>query len=338
MVLSVIKESKRNVYTSTIKVDLGPTDLVYKDKELDSRINFKIENIPVQFVVWDKDYTQQIVTVPKALFFLTKDEPQKSINCEFQDLFISLENWSIRPPNASFLKPVDTSDPNNPGKFRMDQVSFGWGQFFKDVQNEKITKVSGTFTITVEAGNGYMLKERFIRQINPFVTIEHSKEDIQIKCDDGETITFDKHLLCLISDVFRTMLENPNTLESQGNIVILKGVTSATIKTFKDILKNSVIKEDNLSVEMLLFADMYNVQPLVKLCQEHLRTRISRENFMDIVKAADVTNDKELLKAAAKFATSNVGTFDQDQEIKDFIKNNAQCFASVWELMMFKGT
>ena len=87
MVLSVIKESKRNIYTSTIKVDLGPMDLVYQDKELVSRVDFKIENIPVQFIVWDKDFTQQ--NVIKALFFLTKDEPQKSINCECQHLFIS---------------------------------------------------------------------------------------------------------------------------------------------------------------------------------------------------------------------------------------------------------
>ena len=43
---------------------------------------------------------------------------------------------------------------------------------------------------------------------------------------------------------------------------------------------------------------------------------------MDIVKAADVINHKELLQAAADFAALNIGTFNKNPEIKDFIKSN----------------
>ena len=67
-----------------------------------------------------------------------------------------------------------------------------------------------------------------------------------------------------------------------------------------------------------------------------MKKSVSKENFMDIVKAADVINDKELLQAAADFAALNIGTFNKDPEIKEFIKSNPECFANVWEMMMFK--
>ena len=92
----------------------------------------------------------------------------------------------------------------------------------------------------------------------------------------------------------------------------------------------------SVNVEMLVFADRYNIQPLVKFCQNHLKNSVTKENFMDIVKAADVINDKDLMQAAAKFASLNIGKFDNDPEIKNFIKTNPECFANIWELMMFK--
>ena len=93
-------------------------------------------------------------------------------------------------------------------------------------------RFSGTFKITIEVGNGHLLKEKFIREFNP-LTISDNSEEITFKCMDDEKVTLDKALLCKISDVFQTMLENTNTSESQSSIVNLKDVTSQTVKAFR---------------------------------------------------------------------------------------------------------
>ena len=141
---------------------------------------------------------------------------------------------------------------------------------------------------------------------------------------------------CKISDIFQTMLENPKTLESQNNCIELKNISSETIKAFKNIMTKDTINPQDLKVELLVFADRYNIQPLVRFCKDNLKNNICKDNFMDIVKAADVIADKDLLQSTAKFAALNIGTFEKDQEIMNFIKSNPECFAKVWELMMFK--
>ena len=98
-------------------------------------------------------------------------------------------------------------------------------------------------------------------------------------------------------------------------------------------MKNIVDTKD-LSVDVLMFADKYNIQPLVKLCLDHLQKNVSKENFMDIVKAADVMKDQDLLEAAAKFAYLNVGKFQMDSEAQDFVMANSHCFANIWIIMM----
>ena len=75
-----------------------------------------------------------------------------------------------------------------------------------------------------------------------------------------------------------------------------------------------------------------------KLCQEYLCTAITKENLFDIIKAADLTKDEELLSKAVEFIGINRGTFDieENPEWNAFCDENPKCTKKMWNLMMFK--
>ena len=62
-------------------------------------------------------------------------------------------------------------------------------------------------------------------------------------------------------------------------------------------MTSDTIDPQDLIVDLLVFADQYNIQPLVKFCKDNLKNNISKNNFMDIVKAADVIADNDLLQS-----------------------------------------
>ena len=84
------------------------------------------------------------------------------------------------------------------------------------------------------------------------------------------------------------------------------------------------------------FADLYNIQPIVKLCIDHLKSNITKDNFPEIMKASDLINDEGLLCAAVDFDSKNIGTFENDPDVKKFIRTNQDSFIKVFEEMMFK--
>ena len=75
-----------------------------------------------------------------------------------------------------------------------------------------------------------------------------------------------------------------------------------------------------------------------KLCQEHLCTTISKENLFDIIKAAELTKDEELMSKAVEFIGTNHGTFniEDNPEWEDFGKKNPEFLMKFFNLMMFK--
>ena len=210
----------------------------------------------------------------------------------------------------------------------------------------KLRNVEVTFEISFQACKEQIHKQTLIQGFsaitNSFSKVltypactRKSTDDVKIICGETSTV-FDKNILSSVSDVFRTMFENPNNLECQRGVVCLEEVNPSTILAFQRFLTNHKVEEDDLNVAMLLFADRYNIQPIVKLCLNHLKENITRENFPEIVKASDLINDKGLLRSAVNFAKENMGTFDNNSDVKKFMRANYESFMNVFEEMMFR--
>ena len=86
------------------------------------------------------------------------------------------------------------------------------------------------------------------------------------------------------------------------------------------------MEPQEITVDLMKFANFYDIQPLVKFCGEHLGSKINKENVFEIALAADLVNDKGLLKEAAQFLTLNPGDYK-----KNFLKNNPECVVKLFQ-------
>ena len=73
----------------------------------------------------------------------------------------------------------------------------------------------------------------------------------------------------------------------------------------KNILTQDDIKEEDLTIELLILADKYRIEQLYKICQEHLHGSMTKETILDVIKTADMINDEELMSKSAKFIAMN---------------------------------
>ena len=219
----------------------------------------------------------------------------------------------------------------------------------KQNSSEKLKSISITIQVSFEARPEHIQKQTliqgfsavhkfFLQKGNGVVTegnYASTSKEVKVLCGN-ETILFDKDLLCSVSDVFRTMFDNPNNVEYQSGSINIEEVDPNTIISFKNLLQHHHVNKEDLNVATLLFADRYNVQPIVRLCIDHLKFNITKDNFPEIVRASDLINDKGLLCAAVDFASKNIGTFEDDPDVKKFIRTNQDSFIKVFEEMMFK--
>ena len=250
--------------------------------------------------------------------------------------------------------PMKKTPPRTPapGRHQRKPREYLYFPFHVHHDERKLKSVCSTVRISFQASNGQLMKQTLIHGFSGIndrfkkavlgknktsPNASQPREEIKIICGDS-SIIFDKTLLCSISDVFKTMFENPNNVEHQRGAVCLEEIDPSTIKALERFLTSMIVKEEDLNVGMLLFADRYNIQPIVQLCLKHLRKNVTKENFVEIAKASDLINDKELHQAAVTFATKNIGTFEDDAEVRNFMRSNAECFAKVFENMMFKSS
>ena len=213
----------------------------------------------------------------------------------------------------------------------------------------KLRNLSGIMKISFEASPGQTKKqylihgfsnlnqnyiETYIKKV-PKNDKSKSSETVKLICGDV-TQVFNKTILCSVSNVFNAMFSNPNNMECKNGAVYLEEVDPITIQGFSRLLTSHQVQDKDLNVSMLLFADRYNIQPIFQLCLDHLKKNLTLENFPEVAKASDLITNTDLLQAAAEFASKNLGKFDDNPEVKNFIRANPQCFAKVFENMIFK--
>ena len=122
---------------------------------------------------------------------------------------------------------------------------------------------------------------------------------------DGKT----KTLLCTNSNI--------------DNKVEYKGVT------LSNILDNLITEKIDKPLKMDI---------TIEFEPGNLRTAISKENLFDVIKAATLTKDEEMMAKCAEFIAMNRGTFDMEEnpDWEDFFKENPECGSKILKLMMSK--
>ena len=206
----------------------------------------------------------------------------------------------------------------------------------KRYQCLKIKAIKGKITLAIIPEFRVILKEKLVKNFSKLMDSMLTKEksdEFKLQCQN-EIITFHKPLLKTISGTFRNMLDNPNFKETQDGIMTIKETLPETIKSFKRIFYDKKIEEKDLTIDLMLFANQYDIKPLVDLCSDHLEKSFTKDNIIDIVDTAFKTDDEELLKKAINFIQLNVEDFQEDVTWKDYMKSNPNCTAKIMFMLM----
>ena len=170
----------------------------------------------------------------------------------------------------------------------------------------KMTSINADITLVFKPSPQLIYKQKFLYYVYKKVGIV---DDFQIVCQ-GEEFGFNRSILCKISPVFERMLAHTSLKEYKNGRVEIIDTTPKTIKAFKNMLSLNYIQMEELTSEMLLFADKYEICFLYKLCQDHLCTAITKENVFDVIRSANYTNDEKLNRKCSEFMQANLGAFD----------------------------
>ena len=120
-----------------------------------------------------------------------------------------------------------------------------------------------------------------------------------------------------------------NCSSGDKKIRITNDVTTVqTMETFQKILVQKSVEPQEITVDLMKFANFYDIQGLVKFCGEHLGSKINKENALEIALAADLVNDEELFKKAAHFLKAN-----PEIDLKNFLKNDPEFGAKLFLAM-----
>ena len=221
-----------------------------------------------------------------------------------------------------------------------ERYGCGFACFLDDHIPGKIKSFKGDITVEFEPAPQMIYEEKFKNYINSHLVFkpDGKEEDFQIVCQ-GEVYGFNRSILCNISPVFERMLTNPGFKQGKDGLIEIKDTTPEAIKAFRNILTLDYIKKEDLSIELFMFAHLYDIAPLFKLCQDYLCTAISKENLFDIIKGAHFAKDDELMSKAAEFIKgidSETFNIEDNPEWDAFCKENPECGMKILNLMLFK--
>ena len=154
---------------------------------------------------------------------------------------------------------------------------------------------------------------------------------------DGETFYFNKTLLCLVSGVFKRMIERQSNEEAISNSVEIEDVSAETIRAFQRVAFGmEEVKDEDFSIDLLMFANKYLIEPLVAKCKDQIIGTLNNEDVFDVIKAAYLINDEEMLMAASKHLKKNLNELKNSEEWLTFEKSNPTCMNKVLRKMFLE--
>ena len=131
------------------------------------------------------------------------------------------------------------------------------------------------------------------------------EKNFVIKCD-GQEFHFNKTLLCMVSDVFRRMIQGNLGTESQSGFVEIVDFSPDTIRAFQRVVfENKELDVQDPMIELMMFADKYFIIPMKQKCIKGLVSNLSNDNVYEVIKIAAQIQDDDLIKTCAKFLSKS---------------------------------
>ena len=142
----------------------------------------------------------------------------------------------------------------------------------------------------------------------------------------GEELKSNKYLLSMISEVFARMILASNSKEALSNSVEIDDFSPDTIRAFQRVaFGNDEIKDEDLTPELLMFAQKYLMKKLVMKIKARLMDSLTNENIFDVIKAAYLIDDQDMIKEASKYLWKNMEQLKGTPEWNAFKIEHSVC-------------
>ena len=92
--------------------------------------------------------------------------------------------------------------------------------------------------------------------------------------------------------------------------------------------------EDDLTVDLLMFANKYCILALVKVVINHLSSNLTHENIYAVIEGAYLIENDELLQAAALFVKRSTEKFKNNERWIKFKSQHPKCAVKLLDFMM----
>ena len=181
-------------------------------------------------------------------------------------------------------------------------------------------------------------KKAIVQEISFREKLYAEKElaDLKILCD-GKNFKCHKIVLSCQSEVFKTMIKNKSLNEKKGEIMKIEedDISSDTMDQLLYYLYHEQFKDVKMiNPNLLIAADKYNVCGLLDECSMYFEANLSLQNALDVLVAAELTNQKDLFEAASRFVGKNIGSLNKSSAYEEILKNNPTIIANVFSKML----
>ena len=182
---------------------------------------------------------------------------------------------------------------------------------------KKIVQAPSTNQILTRVSTKTILKVRIHQPCQSFqpsldrevqkLCFSEDLSDIKIVCD-GQTFPCHKVILGARSDVFKAMFSEPLKFkENQEGVLNIDDTNAETMKSFIYFVYNDTLTNEEITCQLLILADKYNLKRLVDVCAKHFMASITTDNVLEIIYTAYLVNSEELLTASTNFMAKNQG-------------------------------
>ena len=178
-----------------------------------------------------------------------------------------------------------------------------------------------------------------LENLNNFAGQLHDEKefvDVKIVCNEK---TFDGHkaVLSCRSEVFKTIIRNKSLTEKQAAVVEINE-NDFNSETMEQVLfyfyHGNVQNNEMINTDLLRAADKYEVVGLMDICAKYLESNLSLENALDVLVAAELTNQKALFESAAKFVKEKPGKKKKTGAYKEMAEKDTKIIAIVMTKML----
>ena len=173
------------------------------------------------------------------------------------------------------------------------------------------------------------LKNNFAGQLHD----EKEFMDVKIVCNE-KTLDGHKAVLSCRSKVFKTIIRNKSLTEKQAAVMEINenDFNSETMEQVLFYFYHGSVKDiEMINTDLLRAADKYEVVGLVDICTEYLESNLDFENALDVLVAAELTNQKDLFEYAASFVRENPGKMNRTGAYKEMREKDANFIAIVMD-------